>query len=258
MTIIKTTTEIKNIKDSAKILANTLELIESKAQEGISLLELDKIAEQNILKLGGKPAFKGFHGFPSTICSSVNDTVVHGIPSNYKLKNGDIVTLDCGVVFQGMYSDSAITVKIGKVEKTISDFVDFNQETLYLAISMIKPDIYTGDLGSFIYERTTKAGYHIYEDLIGHGIGKTLHEKPEVPNFGTPRKGTKLKAGMTFCIEPIVGLTTGEYFEINDGWTLKSINKSVACQHEHTILVTETGHEILTKRSNENIKIHLQ
>lgn len=258
MANIKTPQEIKSIKKSAKILAETLELLEQHTKPGVSLLELDTLAENNIVKNNAKPAFKGFHGFPKTICSSVNDTVVHGIPNGYKLKDGDIVTLDCGVVFEGMYSDSAITLTVGKVDKEVQKFVDYNQQTLYKAIQMIKPGIYTGDLGSFIYERTVDAGYHIYEDLIGHGIGKTLHEKPEVPNFGIPGKGTKLKPGMTFCVEPIVGVSTGDYIEMEDGWTLKSIDRSLACQHEHTILVTEDGCEVLTLRSNEKLKNHLQ
>lgn len=253
MSNIKSPQEIESIKASAKILSQTLELLETKVKPGITPLELDTIAETTIRSLGGEPAFKGFHGFPNTVCASVNETVVHGIPNNKPLKDGDIITLDCGVLYQGMYSDSAITVPVGSIAQEVKEFINFNKETLYQAIKMIKPGIYTGDLGHFIEERTQNAGYHIFHDLIGHGIGKTLHEKPEVPNFGKPGKGSKLKSGMTICVEPIVGMTTGEYMEMPDGWTLKSQDKCMTCQHEHTILITEDGFEVLTKRSNETI-----
>lgn len=253
MSNIKSSQEIEAIKASAKILSQTLELLETKVSPGITPLELDTIAETTIRSLGGEPAFKGFHGFPNTLCTSVNDTVVHGIPNNKPLKEGDIITLDCGVLYNGMYSDSAITVPVGTISKETKDFIDYNKETLYQAIQMIQPGMFTGDLGHFIEERTNEAGYHIYHDLIGHGIGKTLHEKPEVPNFGKPGKGSKLKPGMTICVEPIIGMSTGEYIEMSDGWTLKSQNHCMTCQHEHTILITENGTEVLTKRSNEHI-----
>lgn len=252
MSIIKSPQEIQSITNSAKILSQTLELLESKVEPSITPLQLDTIAEKTIRSLGAEPAFKGFHGFPNTLCTSVNETVVHGIPNNKPLKNGDIITIDCGVLFEGMYSDSAITVAVGSLTPKAQEFIDFNKETLYQAINIIKPGIYTGDLGHFIEERTKQKGYHIFHDLIGHGIGKTLHEKPEVPNFGKPGKGTKLKEGMTICVEPIIGMTTGEYIDLPDGWTLKSENGCLTCQHEHTILVTKTGAKVLTARSNEN------
>lgn len=253
MSNIKNSTEIQAIKDSAKILSQTLELLETKVMPGITPLDLDTIAEKTIRSLGGEPAFKGFHGFPNTLCTSVNETVVHGIPNDRPLKEGDIITIDCGVLYKGMYSDSATTVGVGTLSEDVQKFIDYNQQTLYQSIQMIKPGIYTGDLGHFIEERTIQGGYHIFHDLIGHGIGKTLHEKPEVPNFGKPGKGSKLKAGMTICIEPIVGMTTGEYKELPDGWTLKSTDNCMTCQHEHTILITENGSEVLTKRQNEII-----
>jgi methionyl aminopeptidase len=252
MSNIKTPQEIQAISNSAKILSQTLELLESKAKAGITPLQLDEIAEQHITSLNATPAFKGFHGFPSTICASVNDTVVHGIPNNKPLKEGDIITIDCGVLYEGMYSDSAITVGIGKLTPEAQAFIDYNKETLNQAIQMLKPGLYTGDLGSFIEQRTIEGGYYIFHDLIGHGIGKTLHEKPEVPNFGKPGKGTKLKAGMTICVEPIVGMTTGEYIDLPDGWTLKSEDNCLTCQHEHTILITEDGCKVLTARSYED------
>ncbi len=253
MSLIKTPDQIQAITESSKILSQTHELLETLVKPGITPLELDKTAEEKIRSLGGKPAFKGFHGFPNSICSSVNDTVVHGIPNNKPLKEGDVITIDCGVYYKDMYSDSAITLPVGKIDKESQDFINYNQETLYQAIKMIEPGTYTGDIGHFIEQRTKDAGYHIFHDLIGHGIGLTLHEKPEVPNFGKPRKGTKLKPGMTICIEPIVGMTTGEYIEFPDGWTLKSKDGCLTCQHEHTVLITEKGAKALTQRSNETI-----
>lgn len=258
MSMIKTQEQIQAITESAQILSEVLNFVESKVGPGVTAKYLDTIAEEKIRKLGGKPAFKGFHGFPATICASRNDQVVHAIPDKTPLKEGDIITVDCGVLYKGMYSDSAFTKGVGTLKPEHQEFIDFNKETLYQAIKMVKPGITTGDIGYFIEERTIQKGYYIYEDLIGHGIGETLHEKPEVPNFGDPGKGTKLKPGMTFCIEPIVGLSTGQYSEAKDGWTLNSIDGSYACQHEHTILVTETGHKILTLRKSEDIKNSLQ
>lgn len=253
MSNIKTPQQIQAIKASAKILSQTLEYLESLVKPGITPLQLDQTAEQKIRSLGAEPAFKGFHGFPSTLCTSVNDTVVHGIPNKKPLKEGDIITIDCGVLYKGMYSDSAITVAVGQLTPEAQEFIDYNKQTLYQAIQMIKPGLLTGDLGQFIQERTESKGYHIFHDLIGHGIGKTLHEKPEVPNFGNPGKGAKLKAGMTICVEPIIGISTGEFVELSDGWTLKAKDHGLTCQHEHTILITETGCEVLTQRSNEKI-----
>ncbi len=239
-------------------MSEVLNFVESKVEPGVTSKYLDAIAEEKIIKLGGKPAFKGFHGFPATICSSRNDQVVHAIPDKKPLKNGDIITVDCGVLYKGMYSDSAFTKAVGQLTPEHQEFIDYNKETLYQAIKMVKPGIKTGDLGYFIETRTTDKGYFIYEDLIGHGIGVTLHEKPEVPNFGNPGRGTKLKAGMTICIEPIVGMTTGLYKEQKDGWTLVSQDGSYACQHEHTVLVTETGAKVLTLRKSEQSNFDLQ
>jgi len=175
MSNIKTPQEIAAIKASAKILSKTLELLESKVTVGVTPLQLDTIAEETIRSFGAEPAFKGFHGFPNTLCTSVNATVVHGIPNNKPLKEGDIITIDCGVLFEGMYSDSALTVGVGKLDNKTQEFIEYNKQTLYKAIQMIKPGVYTGDLGHFIEERTKEADYHIFHDLIGHGIGKTLH-----------------------------------------------------------------------------------
>ena len=251
--LIKSPQEISKLKKSAKILADVLYKVQKFAKPGMTLKELDQFTEELILSHNCKPAFKGHEGFPATICTAIDDEVVHGIPKNQKLEEGQILTVDCGVNYQGYLSDSAVTFGIGKISTEKKHFIDTVQQILYKAIEFIKPGVKTGDLGHYIQSLVEKEGFHVFKELIGHGIGTSLWEPPHIPNFGRPNTGTMLKAGMVICVEPIVGQHTDQFFTESDGWTIKSVDGSLGCQQEHMLLITDHGCEVLTQRSDEKI-----
>jgi len=251
--LIKTKDEIQLLRKSGAILSKTISKVIENAKPGTTILELDKIAHDYILSNNCKPAFLGHHGFPNTICSAVNDQIVHGIPNDYVLKDGDIFTVDCGVIYKGYCSDSAVTISVGEKNKEADEFITNVQKTLYKAINFIKPGVKTGDLGAMIETDVKSYGYNVFKELIGHGIGQSLWEPPNVPNFGRIGKGTTLKEGMVICVEPIVGKTTGIYIEEQDGWTLRTSDGNLACQQEHMLLITKNGCEVLTQRYDEKI-----
>lgn len=252
---IKNDQEIQIMRKAGKILADVLSYVQSIAKPGVSTAFLDKKAEEFILDHNAEPGFKGFHGFPGTLCTSINDEVVHTIPSPEKiLKDGDILTVDAGVRLNGYNTDSATTFGIGKIDQDTEDFIEKVREVLYGAIKLIKPGVKTGDIGSYIYKEINNAGFYIFKELIGHGIGQTLHEDPEVPNFGKPGKGISLIPGMTICIEPIVGYSTKQIDTLDDQWCIVTRDGGLSCQQEHTILVTQTGFEVLTLREEEKEK----
>jgi len=250
---IKTKKEIDIMRKAAGILSQALSFAQSIAKEGMTTRELDLEIEKFIISKGGTPAFKGYLGFPATLCKAVNDEIVHGIPDDTPLQQGDILTVDCGVKLQNYNSDSAVTFAIGEISEETQDFMDTCQQALYEAIKIIKPGTTTGDIGSTIQQYVEQRGYHIFKNLIGHGIGKKLWEDPQVPNFGTAGKGTKLKPGMIICVEPIIGQTTNKMVTLEDDWTIVTQDMSLGCQFEHMILITETGHEVLTQRKDEII-----
>lgn len=252
---IKTDQEIQIMRKAGKILAELLTYVQSLAKPGVTTAFLDKKAEEFIADHSATPAFKGFHGYPCTLCTSVNDQIVHTIPSNDQiLQEGDILTVDAGVNIQGYNTDSATTFGIGEISTEANDFIEKVRDILYGSIKIVKPGAKTGDIGYYIEKETKNAGFHIFKELIGHGIGKTLHEDPEVPNFGRPGKGVSLIPGMTFCIEPIVGLTTKQMNTMPDDWCIVTRDGGLSCQQEHTILVTQTGFEVLTLRDEEKEK----
>ena len=214
---IKTPAEIESMRKSGKILAETLSHIVSISKVGMTTLELDQIAEEMILEAGGTPCFKGYNGYPFTLCTSLNDEVVHTMPSQTKLKEGDVLTIDGGVCFEGFNTDSCTTIVIGK-NYVAENFVEGVRNILYGAIRLVKPGTKMGDIGHYIESEVNKMGHYVFRDLIGHGIGRKLHEPPEVPNFGKPGSGVALKPGMTFCIEPIIGFSTRNMVMMEDGW----------------------------------------
>ncbi len=251
--IPKTTAEIELMRHSGRILAKTLELLVASTKPGVTTLELDEIAEKYIIEQGGESPFKPYKGYGFTLCTSVNDEIVHTRPNSTPLKDGDLITIDCGVSYQGYITDSATTIVVGKGRPEVINFCEDIRQILYGAIKLVKPGAKLGDIGHYIETETHKKGYHVFRDLIGHGVGKGLHEPPEVPNFGRPGSGGALIPGMTFCIEPIIGMGTKHMMVMPDGWCIKSKDGSLACQQEHTILVTDTGYEILTLRCDEVI-----
>ena len=250
---IKSASEIATMRKAAKILSQALNFAQTIAKAGMTTKELDLAIEKFILERGGKPGFKGYLGFPATICKAVNDEIVHGIPDDTPLQDGDIITVDCGVKLDGYNSDSAVSFAIGQIPKETQEFMDVCQQALYEAIKIIKPGIKTGDIGHTIQSYVESKGYYIFKDLIGHGIGKKLWEEPQVPNFGRPDSGVELKPGMIICVEPIIGQGTNKMITLEDDWTIVTQDMSLGCQFEHMILITKNGCEVLTKRENETI-----
>jgi methionyl aminopeptidase len=246
--------QLDKLRKSGKILAETLRLVASKAVAGVSAQELDRLAEENIRKHGGIPAFKNYRSrkndppYPATLCVSVNDEVVHGIPTKDKiLQEGDIVGLDLGVSFDGFFTDSAITVAIGKIEKMASQLIETTKKALENALEQIKPGATTGDLGHAMESTAQKNGFAVVRELVGHGVGLSVHEDPEIPCFGKPGTGTKLAEGMVLAIEPMINENGWEVVFADDLWTVLTLDGGRSAHFEHTVLVTKDGFEILTQ-----------
>lgn len=253
-TRIKTADEIIAMREGGKVLGDLLYALNDFIKPGVTALQVDEFAETFIRDHGMIPGFKGYYGFTGTVCFCINHEIVHGIPTSKQIvKDGDIVTIDCGVVHKGLNTDSAVTYLIGNVNPKAEQFVKTVQKALYDGIREIKPGNRIGDIGYAIEKKVNQSGYHIVKDLVGHGIGEFLHEEPHVPNFGKRNSGMALKPGHTFAIEPIVGISTGDMVTLEDGWTIVTPDKSLSCQWEHTILVTDTGYEVLTLRPDDKI-----
>lgn len=248
---LKTDTEIALMRTSGKILAGVLTELEEYAKPGVTTLELDQLAEKLIRKADATPSFKGYKGYPFTLCTSINEEVVHTFPSIRKLQEGDILTIDCGVFYQGFHTDSATTFGIGKISREVENFIEDVRAILYGAINLVQPGQKIGTISNYIEHETKKSGYNVLKDLIGHGIGTKLHEPPEVPNFGKAGTGPSLVPGMTFCIEPIIGFSSRQIDTQPDQWSIVTRDGGLACQQEHTVLVTPSGFEVLTLRESE-------
>ena len=246
MIFYKNEEEIDLIRNSSLLVANTHAEIANLIKPGITTLQLDKIAEEYIRDHGGKPAFKGYQGFPNTLCTSPNEQVVHGIPNNNSLKNGDILSVDCGVLMNGFYGDSAYTYSVGEIDKEVSKLLEVTKESLYLAIDVAIAGNTLGDIGYAIQNHTEKHGYGVVRELVGHGIGKNLHESPEVMNYGFNGEGLALKEGLVIAIEPMINLGSKRIMQHNDGWTITTFDKLPSAHFEHTIVVRENKAEILS------------
>jgi len=244
--IIKTPAEIELMHESGRILHEILYTLKEKVAPGIKTYELDRYAEELFEKFDVIATFKGYQGFPASICTAVNEEIVHSIPGNRILQEGDIISIDAGVTYKGMITDSAITVRVGKVGKDTEEFAKTCESALMKGLNAIKPGIHLIEIGGAIQDEVEKNGYSIVKDLIGHGVGKTLHEDPEIPNFRTKNKGPILETGMTFAIEPIIAMGSGEMETLEDHWTIVTKDRSLAAQAEHTIVVTDNGHKVLT------------
>jgi len=247
MVRVRTRREIKLIAESAQIVADTLDMLSTKVISGVSLLELDALAEEFIRSRGARPAFKGYMGFPATLCISVNDEVVHGIPSNSKLLEGQIVGIDCGAEKNGYYGDSARTFAIGNISDKNRDLMLTTEKALTLGIEQAKPGNYVSDIGHAIQSFVEPKGFSIVRELVGHGIGTQLHEDPQVPNYGLPGMGDELKEGMCLAIEPMINCGRKEVFTAEDGWTIKTKDGYNSAHFEHTIAIRENGAEILSR-----------
>ncbi|MDD5645217.1 MAG: type I methionyl aminopeptidase [bacterium] len=248
MIIIKTPEQVGNIRHGGKILAELFEILNREIKPGIATGELDLMAEEFLLKRGVKPAFKGYKGFPATLCVSVNEEVVHGIPSSGRiLCEGDIVSVDVGAVYEGFYSDAARTYPVGRVSAELSNLIRVTRESLDIAISkaVVKNRLF--DISSSVEQYVKKHGYTVVRDFVGHGIGQKMHEEPQIPNFGIPDTGPKLEEGMVFAIEPMVNIGSFEVEVLKDNWTVATIDKKPSAHFEDTIVITGKGPEILTR-----------
>lgn len=246
--IIKSPEEIAIMREGGKILAETLQYAKDLAKPGVSTFEIDKAAEEFIRTKGGLPSFKGYHGFPATICAGLNEVVVHGIPrANEILKEGDLLTIDCGVFYKGLHTDAAISFGIGEIDDKKKKLLKTAEIALSGAIDLAKPGIHTGELSQIIEKTIKRAGFHIIEELTGHGVGHSLHEDPIILNYFDGNPGPTLKEGMTLAIEPIFALGTKQIDTLPDNWTLITRDRSCAIQIEHTIVITQDGNEVLTQ-----------
>lgn len=246
MITIKSKDEIELIHKAGIILYNTFKYLEPFIKEGTSSLEIDKLAHDYIIKNNAVPSCLGFEGYPNSICISVNDTVVHGIPDDYKFKNGDIVTLDLVVEYKGYNADAAYTYAVGEIDSDKKYLLDHTKEALYEGISIVKPGIRVGDISNKIEEYAKKYNLGIVKELCGHGIGTDMHEDPEIPNYGRKGYGPLLKEGMVICIEPMLTFGKRYVYVLDDEWTVKTEDGSPAAHFEHTVVVTKDGYKILT------------
>ena len=247
MITIKSEEELKLMRYANRVVAEVWDLMKKLAKPGITTKYLDRKAEEFIRKRGCKPAFKGYYGYPATICASVNSQVVHGIPGNYSLKDGDILSVDVGTVYKGYYGDGAITIPIGKVSERHMKLIRVTRESLYRGIEMAKAGNRIGDISHAIQSYVEKHGFSVVRDFVGHGIGKALHEDPQVPNFGEPGRGEELREGMTLAIEPMVNEGGYGVKVEKDGWTVVTKDGGYSAHFEHTILIKKDSAEILTK-----------
>ena len=256
MIYYKTEEEIDLIRESSLLVAKTHAEIAGLIKPGVSTLELDEVAEDFIRDNGGIPAFKGYNGFPNTLCMSPNDQVVHGIPNDKYLKDGQILSVDCGVVMNGYYGDSAFTYEVGEVDIQIKQLLKVTKESLYKGIEMASAGNKLGDIGYEVQKYAESFGYGVVRELVGHGIGKNLHEAPEVPNYGKRGEGILLKEGLVIAIEPMINLGKRGVVQHNDGWTITTIDNKPSAHFEHTIVVREGKADILSSFKEIERKIN--
>ena len=246
--VLKSLQEIEKMRRAGKVVREVLELVRRHVRPGATTLDLENVAEARIKELGAKPAFKGYHGFPCVLCTSVNSEVVHGIPSKKRvLKEGDIVSVDCGAIVDGYYGDAAITVPVGRnIAPDTARLLAVTEKSLHAGISAVRPGATLGDIGAAVQGVVEAEGFSVVRDFVGHGIGANMHEDPQVPNFGEAGSGMKLRAGMVIAIEPMVNAGSPDVKILNDGWTVVTRDGSLSAHFEHTVLITEAEPEILT------------
>jgi methionyl aminopeptidase len=245
--ILKSQDEIKRIAEACRIVAEALEGVKEIVVPGITTFELNRFVESFIVSKNAKPAFKEYRGYPSSLCTSINEQVIHGIPSSTKLKEGDIVSLDIGVYYRGFYGDAALTLPVGETEDVAKKLLSVTEEALYSGIENSVIDNRLFDISSAIQSHVEAAGFSVVRNFVGHGIGRELHEEPQIPNFGRPGEGSVLMEGMTLAIEPMVNVGGWEVVILDDGWTAVTKDKSLSAHFEHTVAITSEGPKALTK-----------
>lgn len=247
MIILKSRQEIEKMRKSNVLVAAILEELKKKIRPGVKTIELDRLSEEMALKRGARPAFKGYRGYPYSLCTSVNSEVVHGMPSERELKEGDIVSLDFGILNDGYYGDAAVTVPVGEIAPAAKRLLRITEEALYRGIAEVRAGNRIGDISAAIQGHAEAAGFSVVRDLVGHGIGKNLHEDPQVPNYGSSGRGIELKPGMVFAIEPMVNEGTYRVDILRDGWTVVTADGKLSAHFEHSVAITENGPVILSR-----------
>ncbi len=247
MTIIKSKREIDIMRDASRIVAAVLQELRPLCKAGVSTRELDRVAEEKTVQHGAQPAFKGYRGYPRALCTSINEQVVHGIPGNTVLKEGDIIGLDFGVLYKGYFGDAAITVPIGEIAPETNELLRVTEECLYLGIDQMVSENHLSDLSRAIQTHAESHGFSLVKEFGGHGIGRSLHEDPMVLNYVSNGRGIKLRPGLVLAIEPMVNLGTDRVQILSDGWTVVTLDGKPSAHFEHTVAMTENGPEILTK-----------
>ena len=252
MIVCKSEAELRLMREAGRIVADTHRLLKQSIRPGITTSELDQIAETYIRSQGAVPSFKGYNQFPASICTSVNDQLVHGIPSsNQKLAEGDIISIDIGAQYQGYHGDSAWTYGVGTISAEAQRLLDVCEQSLYAGLELIKPDVRLFTISHAVQKVVENAGLSVVREYVGHGIGTKLHEEPQIPNYGIPDRGPRLKPGMVLCIEPMVNIGERYVRTLEDNWTVVTVDGSWCAHFEHTVAVTEDGYEILTKSDAE-------
>jgi len=246
MIILKSKSEIEKMAIACRIVAEVLDVLVRAARPGLTTLELDALAERGIRTRGGMPAFKGYRGFPNTLCVSINEQVVHGIPSKRRLRTGDIIGLDLGAKWEGYYGDGAVTIPLGQIPSETRCLLATAREALYMGIKEVSPGKHLSDISHTIQRYAETRGYSVVRAFVGHGIGTALHEEPQVPNFGPPGRGPRLKAGMVLAIEPMVNIGVADVEILDDGWTVVTADGQLSAHFEHTVAITDEGPQILT------------
>jgi methionyl aminopeptidase len=246
MIIGKSRRELEKMRAAGRLVAQVREELRRLVAPGVTTLEIDMAAERMIRDAGALPTFKGYHGFPFSICASVNEQVVHGFPSAYALREGDIFSLDCGATLEGFVGDTATTIPVGQVSADLQKLIRVAEECLERAIAQCWPGRHLGDLGWAVQSHAEAHGYGVVRDYVGHGIGRKMHEDPQIPNYGKPGKGPTLRAGYVFAIEPMLNMGTHETKVLKDGWTVVTLDGRPSAHVEHTVAITEEGPEILT------------
>lgn len=247
MIILKSPQEIEKMRVPCKMVAEVLALLKDMVRPGVTTLDLNDRAEKEALKYGAKPAFKGYSGYPYSLCCSVNEQVVHGMPCRRELENGDILSIDFGIFYGSFYGDAAVTLPVGEIPAVAANLLKATEESLYAAIAAAKPSNRLSDISYAVQSHVEARGFSVVRDFVGHGIGRSLHEGPQVPNFGLPGKGVTLKAGMVLAIEPMINEKGSEVKVLSDGWTAVTCDGGLSAHFEHTVAITDNGAEILTK-----------
>ncbi len=247
MIIGKSRKELDKMRAAGRLVGEVLQELRRMVAPGITTLEVDAAAEKMIRDAGAHPTFKGYNGFPFSICASVNEQVVHGFPSRYQLKEGDIFSIDVGVTLDGFVGDTATTVPVGTISAELQNLIHVTEECLELAIQQCRAGNHIGDLGAAVQTYAEGQGYSVVRDYVGHGIGRRMHEDPQIPNYGTPGKGPKIKTGYVFAIEPMINIGSHHTRVLKDGWTVTTVDGLPSAHAEHTIAITEEGPEVFTR-----------